>query len=181
MTELTTCDSTSTHYDKHYKNYYVYNNVFYCLTFPKEWASSHLPNSGPSECELCQKVGFWNGAFIGYCVKCADIYNFERGMGFIDIGEENIYENYYIKQKKEKNPIKIDKNTFMEKSAFSTYLKNVNPDDIGNKEICDSLELISKKVEIILAEKERKLKEVLRKTLYGEEEKEESHTVSTSV
>jgi len=103
-------------------NYYEIDGELYTKQFPREWALKHLPYTGPKNCENCKYYGSWNGVFIGYCSNCAEEYQQDRGNGFIDIGEEKpndkflkdlYYENDY--------------------SAKNTYLKNINPDDIGDK------------------------------------------------
>ena len=78
---------------------YKINGVSYIRQFPVEWAISHLPNTGPKECSKCKIYGSYNpaclddnpeshnsdgGVFLGYCVGCAKLYNYERGVGFID-------------------------------------------------------------------------------------------------
>lgn len=93
--------------------YYSYDDELYDNHFPKEYAVSHKPNTGPKECKLCAKHGHWRGVFIGYCVKCAvSQYKQKRGNGFIAPGVE-----FCIQQSE---------------SAFNTYLKGVTLDEIGD-------------------------------------------------
>jgi len=166
-----------------YKNqrdqYYIYDDELYCLTFPEEWATNHAPNTGPNECDMCKHLGSWNGVFIGYCVECAEVYEFNRGVGFVEIGKQNTYEHYYMQQKQQKNKkiptpisITINKNTFVEKNAFNTYLKNINPDDVGDKELCDSAILVNVEYDkqqkyptLLLDKQEEKLVYILRHIL----------------
>lgn len=69
--------------------YYSYRGHLYINQFPKMWATAHAADTGPEECENCNFYGSWNGIFIGYCVNCAEyVYEFQRGHGFIDHGEE---------------------------------------------------------------------------------------------
>ena len=69
--------------------YYTYRGQLYIKQFPEMWATSHAPETGPEECNNCAFYGSWNGIFIGYCVNCAEhVYEFQRGHGFIDHGEE---------------------------------------------------------------------------------------------
>jgi hypothetical protein len=130
---------------------------------------------------MCKKFGSWNGVFIGYCVKCAEVYEFNRGVGFVEIGKQNTYEHYCIQQKQQKNKkipapititITIDKNTFTEKNAFNTYLKNIHPDDVGDKELCDSSILVNVEYDkqqkyptLLLDKQEEKLVYILRQIL----------------
>jgi hypothetical protein len=72
-----------------YDDYYSYQGELYIKQFPKMWATSHVPETGPGECGNCNVYGSWNGIFIGYCVNCAEyVYEYQRGHGFIDHGEE---------------------------------------------------------------------------------------------
>jgi len=110
----------------HRRHYYMYNEELYTATFPIEWAENHLPGTGPKECSNCACYGSWNGVFIGYCANCADYeYNGECGRGFIDCGKENNAEEVQHFS-----------------SAFDTYLKNVNMDEIGDKDFVDSARMM---------------------------------------
>ena len=104
--------------------FYTYNNVLYALPFPEEWAKDFKPETGPANCSDCGTFGVWNAAFLGYCVKCAEKYNGERGNGFIFYGTEK----------------KINKEN--KNSAFNTYLKDVDLDEIGDTELCDTAALM---------------------------------------
>lgn len=103
--------------------YYKYDAELYAPTFPLEWAKNHLAGTGPECCKMCKTFGLWNGVFIGYCAKCAEHYKGKRGNGFIFYGEEKTNE----------------KNT---NSAFSTYLKDVDFYEIGDKNLFDSSSII---------------------------------------
>lgn len=126
------------------KSYYSYDNEIYTGTFPQEWAKTHLPGTGPSDCRMCQHVGHWNGVFVGYCVKCASKYiadsdkvplsnsaskdkSLSRGGGFIDSICNG--ENASIH----------DKN-----AAMNTYLANIPLDEIGDKDFLDSAAMMNK-------------------------------------
>ena len=106
--------------------YYKYDNELYTGTFPVDWAKNHLPKTGPKECQNCSYFGSWNGVFIGYCANCAVYsYNGERGCGFIGLGKENICDE-------------VESYT----SVFDTYLKDVKMDEIGDKKIMDTANII---------------------------------------
>jgi hypothetical protein len=107
-----------------YMKYYEYDKIAYAPTFPIAWAKNHLPNTGPECCKTCKTFGFWNGAFIGYCSKCSEKYEGKRGNGFVFYGEE--------KKKLENSS-----------SAFYTYLRDIDLDNIGDKEIFDSAALVA--------------------------------------
>jgi hypothetical protein len=63
-------------------DYYMIEQYKYANSFPKEWAMSHLPGTGPEQCGNCYDYGSKDNTFIGYCLNCADYdYNGERGPG----------------------------------------------------------------------------------------------------
>jgi len=104
------------------RQFYSYDEELYTATFPFEWAENHLPGSGPKECGNCAYYGSLNGVFVGYCCNCAVyLYKGERGRGFIDCGKENSSKT-------------VD--NFV--SIFDTYMKGVDPDDVGDKDFIDS-------------------------------------------
>jgi hypothetical protein len=90
----------------HYGNVYLYDYQWYHEKFPKEWAMSHLPETGPRQCNNCAEYGSVNGVFIGYCANCA-VYCYEgsRCRGFMGDGVE--LDNEHL-------------------SAFDTYLEGVD-------------------------------------------------------
>jgi len=67
------------------KNYYMYRDMHYAEQFPQKWAVFQFPNTGP-ECDECMNSGTWCGVIIGYCQKCAKLYDGERGPGFVSPG-----------------------------------------------------------------------------------------------
>jgi hypothetical protein len=71
-------------------HYYSYDDELYDNHFPKEYALSHKPLSGPKNCKLCAKYGHWRGVFIGYCVKCV------KGVPLNDIGDYYMNPNDII-------------------------------------------------------------------------------------
>ena len=101
--------------------YYSYDDDLYTNSFPKEWARNHLPGTGPKECKNCKNSGHWNGVFVCYCIKCANVYLGERGEGVIGIllGEE------------------VD-DLDSRDAAINTYMDGVMLDDIGDKDFLDS-------------------------------------------
>ena len=102
-------------------NFYQYNGELYAKQFPTEWAQNHLEGTGPHSCTNCRAFGSWNGVFIGYCVNCAQYdYEFSRGHGFLKPGQE------------------IRKKNATTLSAMQSYLKDIEPDSIGDREIFDS-------------------------------------------
>jgi hypothetical protein len=104
--------------------YYSYDDELYHNSFPEEWAMNHVAGTGPKECGNCKYVGHWNGVFIGYCGNCAKyVYLGERGCGFIELGKELYKHNDCV-------------------SAFETYLKDVNLDDIGDTDFFDSAKVV---------------------------------------
>ena len=107
----------------YFKNYYCYDEELYASHFPLEWAKNQLANTGPKQCFSCSSVGMWNGVFIGYCCYCAKLYKGKRGPGFVSYGIEGFAEDTSF-------------------NAFNTYLKDVEMDEIGDKEnFMDSAEM----------------------------------------
>jgi hypothetical protein len=91
---------------------YLCDGVVYDKTFPEDWAKSHLPETGPLECENCMNYGMVENIFLGYCANCAQYcYLGARGTGYIDAGvldyekeedfhcidipDEDLYSQYY--------------------------------------------------------------------------------------
>jgi hypothetical protein len=103
--------------------YYVYDGEKYAPTFPIQLAKNFKEGTGPKECENCDYFGRWNGVIIGLCVNCAEhVYNFEYGPGFISLGCE------FTDNSDWNNGIR----------AFDTYLKDIDLDTVGDKNIYDS-------------------------------------------
>jgi len=81
------CDNGD--FDKEQKNpvidcrdYYMIGPYKYSNNFPKEWAQSSLPGSGPEQCWNCLEYGTKDNVFYGYCLNCAqDLYKGKRGKG----------------------------------------------------------------------------------------------------
>ena len=93
---------------------YSYDNELYDIRFPEDWAKTHLPETGPKECSNCAHFGTINGVFCGYCITCAEDYDFSRGPGFwfnyTELSSKNV------------------------PSIFQTYLKDVDLRDIGDSD-----------------------------------------------
>lgn len=102
---------------------YTRDGIMYAEQFPERWARYHYPGTGPVDCSGCYKYGFWNNAFVCYCIKCANIYEYERGggvYGSIHFGEYGTHRQFV-------------------KAACNTYLKDVLLDEIGEKSTFDSV------------------------------------------
>lgn len=68
----------------HFGEHYLYNGFWYYRKFPVEWAVSHLPSTGPKECDNCAYYGTVHEGtiFVGYCLNCAHHdYRLTRGSG----------------------------------------------------------------------------------------------------
>jgi hypothetical protein len=99
-------------------SYYSYEGVVYVGTFPEEWATNHMPDTGPHECGNCFHLGTIRNVFIGYCAECADRgYNGSRGRGFVDVATEDFRT--------------VTDNDALYQSAFDTYLRDINLNDIN--------------------------------------------------
>jgi hypothetical protein len=99
-----------------------YRGFIYVKEFPEEWILNELPGTG-RECQYCVgKVwrdgrAMWRNIVIGYCVNCAKYkYNYERGPGFFGNGAEVEW-------------------LCPEKSAYKTYLKDIDLETLGNVEL----------------------------------------------
>ena len=58
-------------------SFYFWNKTAYSIHFPLKWAiqeSYGHPNHtfGPKVCAICEKYGFQDGVFLGYCADCAE-------------------------------------------------------------------------------------------------------------
>ena len=105
---------------------YLFDDEVYAGQFPEEWAETHLPNTGPKECKVCEYYGTWNGGFVTYCRKCAvDIYHGERGGG---VGG-------YLCDGEMGDPEDI-------RAAQNTYLEGIPMNDIGDREVFDTLAML---------------------------------------
>lgn len=106
-----------------YGEYYNFNGVNYDIHFPIDWVfhqpTCHLNSDddttpfGPETCSNCFEHGYFQGVFIGYCVNCASLCNYERGNGMMVNGIE------YPGQK----------------SIWDLYLQNVSLDEIGDRNL----------------------------------------------
>jgi hypothetical protein len=68
----------------YFGEHYLYKGFWYYCKFPVEWAQTHLPHTGPNECDNCAYHGSVHEGtiFVGYCLNCADrVYHFTRGPG----------------------------------------------------------------------------------------------------
>ena len=70
---------------------YIVHDKRYADYFPKEYAYFYIKGTGPNDCSDCCYYGKIGGIFMGYCIKCAQIYKGYRGPGMID--GSNIEEN----------------------------------------------------------------------------------------
>jgi hypothetical protein len=75
---------------------------------------------GPETCDQCDKYGFYNSVFIGYCETCAKLLSYSRGNGMLDVGVENNYKNL---------------NNNENSSIWNTYLKNTSLFEIGDRNL----------------------------------------------
>ena len=115
--------------------YYIWNYIPYDIHFPVKWAmnpkKTMITNEkedgvdsfithGPENCVNCLEVGIWNGVFIGYCMNCCQFaYDATRGNGMIECGQEFTF----------------DVELYDRKSMWNTYMKGVNLNEIGDKNL----------------------------------------------
>lgn len=86
------------------KYIYTINNVAYTEHFQVEWALNPMtvslkidgdertwilgPGCSRNHCGNCNYFGSFRGVFLGYCGNCSRDYEYTRGNGFIEQGEE---------------------------------------------------------------------------------------------
>jgi hypothetical protein len=120
-------------------NHLIDINTNYDIHFPLEWAiyknsflvygEVHRP--GPQSCKNCKFYGYHNGVFIGYCMNCADTFQYKRGNGMTDLYKEV-----------DENMVAFDLSNFKkENSMWNTYLKNVCLNEIGDEKLKEEYEI----------------------------------------
>lgn len=77
--EMNIWNYTSKHKSPSNKNnndisFYFWNKTAYSIHFPLKWAiqASYIQSFGPKVCAICEKYGFQDGIFLGYCADCAE-------------------------------------------------------------------------------------------------------------
>ena len=97
----------------------TFGDFKYHLNMPDEWILNELPDTG-RECWNCvgnrdhgdcDGFAMWRGIILGYCANCARAYEGKRCRGFIGLG--------------------LESDLFEYKSAFDTYLGNVDFENYG--------------------------------------------------
>jgi len=58
-------------------SFYFWNKTAYSIHFPLKWAIQESYGCtdkafGPKVCAICEKYGFQDGIFLGYCADCAE-------------------------------------------------------------------------------------------------------------
>ena len=56
-------------------SFYFWNKTAYSMYFPLRWAIQEYYRSwsfGPKVCGICEKYGFQDGIFMGYCADCLE-------------------------------------------------------------------------------------------------------------
>ena len=93
--------------------YRIVNGIKYINTFPDEWINNEHDNCGPKVCVDCLNNGTYRAIFVGYCTRCAEEYNFERGNGMLTTGKEMLGD--------------------LSQSVWRTYLQNINLELVENR------------------------------------------------
>jgi len=121
------------------ENNYNLLAINYDIHFPLEWAlfknsfliNGEIYNTGPNYCKNCQFYGFHNGVFLGYCMNCAEVFNFTRGNGMTDLYKEV-----------DENMVAFDLTNFKkENSIWNTYLKDISLNEIGDEKLKEEYEM----------------------------------------
>jgi hypothetical protein len=115
------------------------SNIPYDINVPVEWLFDEKRQfydgkdwvTGPVYCNYCRKHGMWNGVFIGYCSSCAEIHKYKRGRGLFGYKTDKglPYEADLVMTRR-----RIESITYYP-SIFETYLKNVDVNKIGDKNL----------------------------------------------
>ena len=121
-------------------DFYVFEEDLYDSHFPEEWLDDHEKKEiGPKYCAGCRE-GSWNGVFFAYCLWCSfqdDEGKF--GPGLIRKGDEATMEEY---KQYEISCGKMPRSSSCSvKSVFSTYMKGVRLNEIGDTDICDTFNI----------------------------------------
>ena len=129
--------------------------INYDIHFPLEWAlykNSYLIygevyRPGPDTCKNCRFFGFHNGVFIGYCMNCAEVFNYKRGNGMTDLCKEV-----------DENMVAFNLSKFRkENSMWNTYLKDINLNEIGDDKLKEEYELYKDLPDLIPMEEENNI------------------------
>jgi hypothetical protein len=114
-------------FDEHFPTKWIMDERKY---YDDEYKRERI--TGPFSCAWCCKSGLFNGVFIGYCTKCAEIHDLERGHGlFGHLTDKGIpYEADHC----------ITNSIFgssifrypKEKSMWNTYMKDVDLTCVGD-------------------------------------------------
>jgi hypothetical protein len=115
--------------------------IYYDIHFPLNWVfneeiiySPFGENTltGPSSCDNCKYYGFYNGVFIGYCLNCANVFDYTRGNGMTP--EQGV--------ELDETMVAFDLTNYKkENSMWNTYLKDVNLNEIGDAKLYQEYEM----------------------------------------
>lgn len=114
-------------FDEHFPSQWIMDERKY---YDEDYERNRI--TGPFSCGWCCKNGLFNGVFIGYCTKCAEIHELERGLGLFghltdkgipyeaDHGmTTNLFGSSIFRYPKEK-------------SMWNTYMKEIDLTCIGD-------------------------------------------------
>lgn len=115
----------------HQGRFYRYKDIDYDIHFPIAHAMNHNPdantaNCGPGRCEKCDRLGYYNKVFVGYCGDCGDKYSTPRGCMSRPLGETRFITHYVIWND---SCIK----------EFLPYMLGVNRAEVGNYDVSSGL------------------------------------------
>jgi hypothetical protein len=116
-------------YDIHFPLYWIFDEK----TYYDDEAEPQL--TGPINCKYCRLYGHYKGAFIGYCARCAEQFNWLRGCGFLIAPDQEPGKEIktYLKTTCHGDTFILDHNK--EDSMWETYLKGITLDKIGDEHI----------------------------------------------
>lgn len=113
--------------DEHFPNEWIMDERQY---YDEEYERERI--TGPFSCGWCCRQGMFNGVFIGYCTKCAEIHELERGHGLfghltdkgIPYEAEHCITNTIFGSSIFRYP--------KEKSMWNTYMKDIDLTFVGD-------------------------------------------------
>lgn len=149
--------------------------IYYDIHFPLKWVihqktmvtyhgDTMVLGPGTHGCDNCKYFGYYNGVFIGYCLNCAEAFEYKRGNGMTDI-EPGI--------ELDETMVAFDLTNYKkENSMWNTYLKDVSLNEIGDTKLYEDYEMYKDLPDLISVEEEVKENNNYDKQFPNEEEEE---------
>lgn len=137
--------------------------IYYDIHFPLKWVihqktmvtyygdpmvthhgDTMVLGPGKHGCNNCKYFGYYNGVFIGYCLNCAEAFEYKRGNGMLEPGLEL-----------DETMVAFDLTNYKkENSMWNTYLKDVSLNEIGDTKLYEDYEMYKDLPDLISVEEE---------------------------